>query len=226
MGSEGYITNKTPAPEDFRFTEVVEDTLPYRMVGYVSGTCPDSSNPYGYTPPSGWMVTSCTMMPPGSHGVAAGRNTILVYCEPINNDIPEVESGDELTSILYPKPADRVEITGTAFSIPNGAGFFIQQANYLRFAITGVNLDAFGYHEGEPVVAIVKLSPVYIDIIDLDQYGFIVEQLIDIRRPGEPEKPISQTIGGETSYTLPLALAGVSAAFIAGYVWLKSRKHP
>jgi len=226
MGSEGYITDETPTPEDFRFTEVVEDSRPYKIVGYAEGQCPDSLNPYGYTPPSGWMVTSCTWMPPGSHGVRAGGNTILVYCEPIKNDIPEVDYGDELTSIIKPKPHDRVEIAGNAYSIPNGNGFYIQQANYIRYAITGVNLDAFGYTEGEPVVAVIKLSPVYEDIIDLDQWGYIVEQLIDIHRPGEPGKPYSQTIGGETSYTFVLPLALVGLAIAGGFATYLGLTHP
>ena len=216
MGSEGYITENTPKPEDFRFTEILDDTLPYKIVGYAEGRCPDAANPYGYVPPTGWFVSSCTMMPPGSHGVVAGGNTILVYCEPIKNDIPQLEDG-ELTSILYPAPSDRVEITGTAHAIPDGSGIYIQQANYIRYAILGKTLEQYDYYEGEPVVAILKLSPVYEDIIDLDQWGYIAE-MVDVRRPSEPEKPLSETIGGKSNFTtLALEALAIISLCTAGY---------
>lgn len=211
------IDNAIPSPEDFRFTEILDCTLPYQIVGYAPGTCPDSLNPYGgYIPPDGWKVTSCTWMPPGSHGVPDGANAILVYCEPIKAYVEPLEDG-ELTSILYPKPSDHVEITGTAHAMPDGTGFFIEQ-NYIRYAILGKSLAQYDYYEGEPVIAILKLSPVYEDIIDLDQWGYIAE-MVDIRRPSEPEKPYSETIGGKTNNTLLWMGAGAAASlFLVGYL--------
>lgn len=213
-----------PSPEDFQFTEILDCTLPYQIVGYAEGRCPDASNPYGYVPPNGWRVSSCTMMPPGSHGVPDGANAILIYCEPIKAYVEPLEVG-ELTSILYPDPTDRVEITGTAHSIPDGSGFYIQQANYIRYAILGKTLAQYDYYEGEPVVAILKLSPVYEDIIDLDQWGYIAE-MVDVRRPSEPEKPLSETIGGKTDNIAVLTTA-VMGAFIvfASILIYKHVKH-
>ena len=186
MSDEGIVTNETPSAESFGFTEIAQDTRPYKMAGYVEGVCPDATNPFGYTPPNGWFVSSCTWMPPGSHGVPVGRPAILVYCEPIRNGIPPIDPG-ELTSIMYPDPSDRKEIAGRAYSIPDASGFFIEQYNYIRYAMYGRSLSDFGYVEGEQVVAYVILSPVYEDIIDVDQWGYVAE-LINIRKVGEPEK--------------------------------------
>jgi len=109
MGDVGYITDNTPSRGDFRFTEVLEDARPYKMIGYVEGVCPDANNPYGYTPPYGWMITSCTWMPPGSHGVPVGQPAVLITCEPIKNNIPPLEPWEPIISILYPSPSDLVE---------------------------------------------------------------------------------------------------------------------
>lgn len=67
--------------EEFGFTEVSEDNIPYRVVGYAPGTCTGTT---AFTPPVGWQVTSCTQMPPGSHGVvSAAQPVVLVFCSPI-----------------------------------------------------------------------------------------------------------------------------------------------
>jgi len=219
MGDEGYITDKTPEPEAFRFSEIVEDTRPYKMIGYVEGVCPDSSAPYGYIPPTGWVTTSCTWMPPGSHGVGAGRPTILVTCEPIKNDIPPIDVG-ELTSVLYPRPTDRVTITGQAYSIPGVDGFYIEQPNSIRYATYGISLANLGYVEGEQVVARVKLSPVYEDIIDIDQWGYIAE-LIDIKRAIETDKSLAQPTLTPVGV---LALGGAGLALLGGFIWYNLRQ--
>lgn len=211
MGDEGIITSETPSAESFRFAEIVQDTRPYQMVGYVEGTCPDATNPFGYVPPNGWRVSSCTWMPPGSHGVPAGRPVILVYCEPIRNIIPPEEPG-ALTSILYPEPSDNAEIIGSAHSIPGINGFYIEQKNYIRYAVYGKTLEQLGYVEGEQVVSHLKTSPVYEDIIDVDQYGYVAE-LINMRRIGEPEKLPTQQDGIN-----PVIIFGiVSACLLVGF---------
>lgn len=217
-----------PNPEDFRFTEILDDTLPYQIVGYAEGVCPDATNPYGYIPPSGWKVSSCTWMPPGSHGVSVGKPTILVYCEPIKPYVEPLEIG-ELTSILYPDPSDHAVITGRAYSIPGLNGFYIEQDNYIRFSMYEKTLAQLGYLEGEQVVASVKLSPVYEDIIDVDQWGYVA-QLIDIRRESEPEKLSeiprdSQYIAGVDPVLIVAGVAvAAGAALVGGYILLHSRK--
>lgn len=211
MGDEGIITSKTPSAESFGFAEIVHDNRPYQMVGYVEGVCPDASNPFGYTPPNGWFVASCTWMPPGSHWVPPGRPVILVYCEPIRNDIPPTEPG-ELTSIMYPDPSENIEVPGSIYSIPGGLGFYIEQKNYIRYAVYGKTLDQLGYVEGEQVVSHLKTSPVYEDIIDVDQYGYVAE-LINIRRVGEPEKLPDQHDGVN-----PVIVLGIiSACLLVGF---------
>jgi len=221
MGDEGIITDKTPKPEDFKFTEIVSDTLPYQIVGYAEGRCPDSINPYGYIPPTGWKVTSCNWMPPGTHGVAEGKPVILVYCEPIRNEIPPIGIG-ELTSALYPRPSDNVIIEGRAYSIPGISGFYIEQLNYIRYAVYGISLPNLDYAEGEQIIAHVKLSSVYEDIIDVDQWGYTAE-LIDIKRASEPEKLLMQE-PPKLDLITALALGGAGVALLGGYIWYNSRR--
>lgn len=221
MGSEGYITANTPNPEAFRFTEILEDTRPYKMIGYAEGVCPDANNPYGYFPPSGWKITSCTMMPPGTHGGSYGKSMILVTCEPIKNDIPPIEPG-ELTSVLYPHPSASETITGSAYSIPGIDGFYIEQPNYIRYAVYGITLQSLDYVEGEQVIARVKLSAVYEDIIDVDQWGYTAE-LIDIKRANEPEKLVLEE-KPKIDLITALALGGAGAALLGGYIWYNHRR--
>lgn len=172
-----------PAPEDFGFTEILDDTLPYQIVGYAKGVCPDAQNPYGYAPPLGWKVTSCTTMPPGSHGVAAGKPTILVYCEPIS---AVVKAPDYDSSIIYLEPTDRKVVSGFIHAVPGDNAFYIEQSDYIRYSVSGMTIETLGYDEGESVVAALKLSAVYQDIIGVDKWGYTAE-LLDIRRAREPE---------------------------------------
>ena len=66
--------------EEFNFTEVVDDNIPYRAVGYAIGTCTGTT---AFTPPVGWQVSSCVEMPPGSHGAVSNvQPVVLVFCEP------------------------------------------------------------------------------------------------------------------------------------------------
>jgi len=208
-----------PSPEDFRFTEVLDNTLPYQIVGYAEGTCPDSTNYYGYVPPAGWKVTSCTWMPNGSHGIVSGRNAILVYCEPIKNEVPPLGIG-ELTSVLYPEPSDNQIIIGKVYPIPGVDGFYIQQDNYIRYSVLGISLPNLDYKEGEQVIANLKLSPVYEDIIDVDQWGYVAE-MVDIQRANEPEKLSMQPT---LTLTTALALGGAGLALLGGFIWYNLRK--
>jgi hypothetical protein len=210
-----------PSQEDFRFTEILDCTLPYHIVGYTAGTCPDSSNPYGYVPPTGWKVASCTMMPPGSHGVEAGQPAVLISCEPIKADVEPMEIG-ELTSVLYPHPSDNEIITGRAYSIPDVDGFYIEQPNYMRYAIYGITLSNLDYAEGEQIIAHVKLSSIYEDIIDVDQWGYTAE-LIDIKRINESEKLAMQE-PPKLNLITALALGGAGVLLLGGYIWYNSHR--
>jgi hypothetical protein len=210
-----------PSPEDFRFTEILDDTLPYQIVGFCEGVCPDSANPFGYVPPVGWKVSSCNMMMPGSHGVPTGKPTILVYCEPIKAYVDPSETG-ELTSILYPHPSDNEIITGRAYSIPDTYGFYIERPNYIRYAVYGITLPSLDYAEGEQIIAHVKLSSVYEDIIDVDQWGYTAE-LIDIKRINESEKLVMQETP-KLDLITTLALGGVGALLLGGYIWYNHRR--
>lgn len=225
MGDEGIITDKTPKPEAFKFTEILHDTLPYQIVGYTEGRCPDATNPYGYLPPAGWKITSCNWMPPGTHGVAAGKPVILVYCEPIRNDIPPIGIG-EITSALYPKPSETVEISGRAYTIPGTKGFYVEQKDSIRYSTYGIPLSQLGYVEGEQVVAKIKLSPVYEDIIDVDQWGYVAD-LIDIRKASDTNySQTPQFLNVDSTPNLMFigaaALAGV--ALLGGYIWYNSHR--
>ena len=206
-----------PSPEDFGFTEILDNDLPYKIVGYARGVCPDASNPYGYAPPTGWKITSCTTMPPGSHGVPEGKPTILVYCEPTvaTATIPPSEFD---SSIIYPVPTDKKVIMGKAYSIPGFDAFYIEQADYVRYSVAGTSLLKLGYDEGESVIAALKLSPVYQDIIGLDKWGYTSE-LLDIRREGEPETQSEIEIAtGSDMFGFDPLLIKIAGAAIAGLV--------
>lgn len=81
--------------EKFGFTEVVEDDIPYHVAGFAKASCATSCNnndPYQYIPPKGWEVTSCIVMPSGTHGVPVGQPTVLVWCKPTSDIISIDES--------------------------------------------------------------------------------------------------------------------------------------
>lgn len=97
------MTFETLTIGKFGFTEVMHDEIPYRVAGYARGMCSDSSrfNTDRYIPPKGWLVTSCIQMPDGTHGVAAGEPTILVWCEP-DAEIIEIDESPSLDAQLKP----------------------------------------------------------------------------------------------------------------------------
>jgi hypothetical protein len=80
--------------DDFGFTEVLDNEIPYHVAGYVKGVCndPNRIDSYVYLPPKGWKITSCIKMPAGSHGVPDGQPCVLVWCEPSNEIIEINES--------------------------------------------------------------------------------------------------------------------------------------
>lgn len=79
---------------EFGFTEVQDNEIPYHVAGYAKAECSDPSklNSFQYTPPTGWVVTSCIWMPPGSHGVPEGQPCVLVWCEPKSKAVAITES--------------------------------------------------------------------------------------------------------------------------------------
>jgi hypothetical protein len=203
-----------PSPEDFGFTEILDDTLPYKIVGYARGVCPDATNPYGYAPPAGWMITSCTKMPPGTHGVPAGKPVILVYCEPkvSTMNMPKAEFD---SSIMYPEPVDKKVITGHVFSIPNYEAFYIEQSDFIRYSINGTSLKTLGYNDGESVVATIQIPSGYMNSIGIDEWGYTAK-LIDIRREGEPitQSELNVNSGSEPLNVDPWVLLAVGASVV------------
>ena len=191
-----------PNPEDFGFTEILDDTLPYKIVGYARGVCPDADNPYGYAPPVGWKITSCTAMPPGSHGVPTGKPTILVYCEPVVSST-NIPPADYDQSIIYPVPTDRIVVTGHAYSVPGYNAFYIEQLNFIRYSVSGMSLGTLGYQEGESVVAALKLPAGYLNSIGADKWGYTAE-LLDIRREGEAETQSEIDVNTNTENKIPI----------------------
>jgi len=209
-----------PQPEDFGFTEILDDTLPYKIVGYARGVCPDANNPYGYAPPVGWKITSCTAMPPGSHGVSEGKPTILVYCEPVK---AVVAPADYEQSIMYPVPTDRMVVSGRAYSVPGFDAFYIEQDNFTRYSMSGMSLSTLGYEEGENVVAAVRLPEAYMGAIGVDKWGYTAE-LIDIRREGEPETQSEADINTGTNnapiiepWAIPVLIGGIIGISMGAY---------
>jgi hypothetical protein len=67
---------------DFKFTEVVEDTLPYYAVGWVEA-CTGCCEYKQYIPPSGWMVVGSIAGEEGSHGVSPGEPATRVHVQPV-----------------------------------------------------------------------------------------------------------------------------------------------
>lgn len=210
------ITENSPTQNDFHFTEILDNTLPYRIVGYAAGSCPDSLHPYGYTPPTGWKVSSCTWMPPGSHGVAVGMPTVLISCEKINVNVDE---GVDTMSALYPKPSENTIVQGKAYTIPGVEGFYIEQPNGMRYAVYGITLANIDYPEGIEVIAKLRLSPVYEDIIDVDQWGYIGE-LINIRKAADTVTP-PMDISKNMFFVVGAAIASV--LLIGGTIWANRR---
>jgi hypothetical protein len=218
-----------PTAEDFGFTEILDDRLPYKITGYARGVCPDSANPYGYSPPVGWKITSCTKMPPGTHGVAAGKPVILVYCEPFpaTMNMPPAEFD---SSIMYPEPTDKKVITGRVFSIPNHESFYIEQDNLIRYSIDGTSLTTLNYNDGDKVVATIQIPAGYMNSIGVDEWGYTAK-LIDIRREGETPTQSelavnsgSDSSGGIDPWVILAVGAGVVGLTLGAYGIYKDSK--
>jgi len=205
-----------PSPEDFGFTEILDNDLPYKIVGYARGVCPDAANPYGYAPPVGWKITSCTKMPPGSHGVRDGEPTILVYCEPtVATATVPIPNYDQ--SIIYQEPSDKKVVSGHIYSVPVENAFYIEQSNRIRYSVVGTTLQTLGYNEGESVIAALKIPEGYLESTP-DEWGYTAE-LIDIRREGEPETQSEIEINTNSDiFGFDPLLIKIAGAAIAGLV--------
>jgi hypothetical protein len=155
-------------------------------------------------------------MPPGSHGVAVGMPTVLISCEKINVNVDE---GVDTMSALYPKPSENTIVQGKAYTIPGVEGFYIEQPNGMRYAVYGITLANIDYPEGIEVIAKLRLSPVYEDIIDVDQWGYIGE-LINIRKAADTVTP-PMDISKNMFFVVGAAIASV--LLIGGTIWANRR---
>jgi hypothetical protein len=220
MGNVGYITREnTPPIEAFKYTEILEDSLPYSITGYAKGSFPGT---YGeYLPPAGWRVKSCVKIADGTHGMAAGEPVVLVTCERIPSYVVKsssVEETNESTSELYQKPSNRIVIGGKIYTTNEASSRtkIVETETGLVYSVYGLSMANLGYSEGEDIVAVLYKYD------NSDNTGCLAE-FIDIRRASEPER-VTEIIREDAWYkdreTVKMIAAGSAIAGTAALLYL------